>query len=355
MINTEKLKRVDDFLNRMIDDEQIPGAVYGIINENETIAENALGMAHKKLAIPMHQETLFDIASLTKVCATLPGILLLIEEGLLELDDPVKRFFPDAFSAKLTIRHLLTHTSGLPAHIPFYSLGLSKEQVKDFIIGRSSVIGYDINPGEKVVYSDLNFILLGFLIEKMAGKPLDVFAKQYIYDPLSMSQTGFNPEVDKEKVAPTEFIQDKNDYQWGTVHDENAGHLQGVSGHAGVFSNLVDLKKYVRMLLQSGLDESGHSFLSPTILAESRRNYTESLNLNRGLGWQLADDSFSPLGYFLSRKSYGHTGFTGTSFWIDPEHKLGVILLTNRVHISRDINMNRVRRIFHNLVAAAIE
>lgn len=347
MFNKNQLQKIDSFLLSQVEANQIPGAVYGIVTKDDTIAENAVGLAHKELNIPMQIDTVFDLASLTKVCATTPGILLLIEDGLIDIDDPVKRFFPETLSSDLTIKHLLTHTSGLPPHIPFYKLGMSKENVLQFIIS------CDADPGKKVIYSDLNFILLGLVIEKVSGMMLDEFARKRVYEPLGMTQTGFNLNVEKENVAPTEWIEATEDYQWGAVHDENAYHLGGVSGHAGLFSNLADLKTYVQMLLNDGVAETGDRFLSTVILRESRRNYTQSLNLSRGLGFQLVDDEFSPLGYFLSKNSYGHTGFTGTSFWIDPDREIGVIILSNRVHISRTINMNRIRRVVHNIVASA--
>jgi serine-type D-Ala-D-Ala carboxypeptidase len=348
LVNQKGLEKIDTFLLSQVEAGQIPGAVYGIVSKDDTIAENAVGFAHKELRIPMQLDTVFDLASLTKVCATTPGIFLLIEEGLIDLDDPIKRFFPETLSSDLTIKHLLTHTSGLLPHIPFYKLGLSKDKVLEFIIH------CDANLGQKVVYSDLNYILLGFIIEKVSGMGLAEWVKAKIYDPLGMSRTGFNLTIDKEKVAPTEWVEEKNEYQWGAVHDENAYHLGGVSGHAGLFSNLTDLKSYAQMLLRDGLTETGEKVISSAVLRESRRNYTESLNLNRGLGWQLVDSEYSPLGYFLSKESYGHTGFTGTSLWIDPEREIGVIILSNRVHISRAINMNRIRRVVHNIAASAL-
>lgn len=349
MLDSNRVAKIDRFLSVMIQERQIPGAVYAIVTKNETLAENVIGYAHKDFKLPMRLDTLFDLASLTKVYATLPGILLLMEEGVIDLDDPVKRFFPTAVNGELTIKHLLTHTSGLPSHKPFYKMGLSKKQILDYILKCPSI------PGEQVVYSDLNFILLGFLIEELSGLPLDKFSEEYVFKPLGMTETGFNLQAVKERFAPTEWIEEEQTYRWGEVHDENAFHMGGVSGHAGLFSTLADLKKYVQMWLNDGKTETGAAFLAPAVMQASRRNYTRHLNLNRGLGWQLVDDEYSPLGYLLSKDSYGHTGFTGTSIWIDPDRQIGVILLTNRVHISRAINMNRVRRVFHNLVAISIK
>lgn len=344
----ENFHKVDQFIHRMIDENQIPGAVYSVFSTKETLMENAIGSTHKDLHIKMGLDTVFDLASLTKVCATLPSIFILIDQGLIDLDDPIQRFYPEAINPNITIKHLLTHTSGFTWHIPFFKYGWTKEQVKKYILTSGAI------PGREVTYSDLNFILLSFLVEDITGCPFDEFTTTRVFAPLGMTETGFNPAFPKERMAPTEYRPEKSTYDWGEVHDENANHLGGVSGHAGLFSTLIDLKKYVRMLLKDGIIENGDDFLSKAVLKTSQRNFTESLNLNRGLGWQLVDEASSPLGYFLSPKSYGHTGFTGTSFWIDPELELGVILLTNRVHISREVNMNRVRRLFHNVVASTI-
>lgn len=341
-------QKVDQVLNRMVQENQIPGAVYSVFSANETLIENAIGLAHRDLSIKMSLNTVFDLASLTKVCATLPSIFLLIEQGLIDLDDPLQKFYPEAINPYITIRHLLTHSSGLTWHIPFYKYGWSKEQVKKFILTTGG------HPDQEVTYSDLNFILLGFLVEELTGSRLDDFTTHHVFHRVGMMETGFNPSFPKERIAPTEFRPEKNAYDWGIVHDENADHLGGISGHAGLFSTLFDLKKYVRMLLRDGINDEGQRFLSKAILKTSQRNFTGSLNLKRGLGWQLVDEKESPLGYLLSPRSYGHTGFTGTSFWVDPELELGFVLLTNRVHISREVNMNRVRRLFHNVVASSV-
>jgi len=348
MIDMTHKEKIDRFLEEMVRENQFPGAVYAIVTERETLAENAIGFSHRVLNIPMSLNTIFDMASLTKVCVTTPAILLLIQEGKIDIDDPVKRYFSQCLNGELTIRHLLTHTSGLMWHMPFYQYGWNKEEIKDYILKSR------VHPGIQVEYSDLNFILLGFLIEQVTGQTLDEFVRERIFSPLGMRDSGFNPNFEKEKMAPTEYIQDKKDYQWGTVHDENAAHLGGVSGHAGLFSSLQDMKIYCQMILRNGRKESGELFLSEAILKESRRNYTKALNLSRGLGWQLVDDTFSPLGHFLSKQSFGHTGFTGTSIWMDPERKIAAILLTNRVYFGREINSNRFRRVFHNLIAASL-
>ncbi|MFD2615994.1 serine hydrolase domain-containing protein [Terrilactibacillus laevilacticus] len=348
MINNDDLtKKIDAFLLSMINTRQIPGAVYSVFTKDETIVENALGLAHKDKKIEMNLDTLFDLASLTKVCATLPSLLLLVEKGLINFDDPLTHFFPNSINRNLTIKNLLTHTSGYIASVAFYNKSWNKDQILKYLLE------VPIESNKNVIYSDLNFILLGFLIEKISQQSLDVFSKRNIYQRLEMYQTSFNPKVDINKIAPTEWLRDKKDYQWGKVHDENAFNLNGVSGHAGLFSNLKDLKIYARMLLNEGTTRSGKRFLSSEILKSSRNNYTRNLNANRGLGWQLIDDNM-PTGNFLSKSSYGHTGFTGTSMLIDPNRKIGIILLTNRVHICRQINMNRIRKNFYDIVLAEL-
>lgn len=343
------IQLVDNFLEEMIQQKQIPGVVYAVVNQKQTIAENAIGLSHITEHIPMTLNKSFDLASLTKVCATLPSVFLLIGKGLIDIDDPVNRYFPETNSSKLKLRHLLTHTSGFVASFPFYKYKMTKEQVQSFILSQNC------EPDRKVTYSDLNFILLGMLIERVIGKPLDQFAIENIYRPLGMTKTTFNPSQELSSIAPTEWLASEGKFQWGEVHDENANYFGGVSGHAGLFSNLHDLKIYVQMLLNNG-KTSANSYLIPSgILQASHRNYTATMNEDRGLGWALAESPGSSAGFVLSPKSYGHTGFTGTSFWIDPERDMGFILLTNRVHINRQIDMTRIRKIFHTLVISEIQ
>lgn len=336
--------KVNQFLQSLVDQGQIPGAVYAVLDQQRTFALNAVGFSHVQKKIPMNTNILFDLASLTKVVATLPCLFKLVEEGLIDFDDSVERFFPEVVNKNLTLRHLLTHTSGYAPSIPFYQYGWSKRQILDYLLTQ------EVKLGQKVVYSDLNFILLGFLIEKITKTSLDVISREQVFKPLGMKRTRFCPNEKCRKIAPTEWMNNEQKFCWGIVHDENARYLNGVSGHAGLFSDIEDLSIYVRMLLNNGFTENHCYFFSPSLLKASRQNYTSQLQLNRGFGWQLNESFCSPAGYLASPESFGHTGFTGTSFWIDPEKKIATILLTNRIHISRDINMNRIRRIFHNIV-----
>ncbi len=304
-------------------------------------------MANK---IRMTEDTIFDLASLTKVTATLPAIMQIQEKGLLDLDDPVYHYLPqfEKNHHELTIKHLLTHTSGFQPEIKFYLLNASKQQAIDII---SEI--RDRKPVEnEVIYSDLNYILLGRIVERIVNMPLDSYTSKNIYNPLGMQNTYFNPpDYEKNRIAATEYMDSIQDYQWGKVHDENTFHFGGVSGHAGLFSTAEDLSIYARMLLCGGIHDE-KKILFDRSIELSTKSFTKNLNLNRGLGWQLYEpSSFS--GQFL-QDGFGHTGFTGTSIWLSKKQDLAVIFLTNRVYFGRGTSIHRLRKIVHNLIALTI-
>lgn len=343
--------KVYDFLNKQVQEEHIPGVVVGVTTTEKTIYKHAFGYAHHEKKIPMAKETIFDLASLTKVVATLPAVLQLLDKGELDLDDSVATYFPQ-FEEKhrdITIKHLLTHTSGLQSEIKFYQRNITKSDTVDFI----AQIEEKKKTGEQVIYSDLNFMLLGSLIEKLTGMSLADYVEKYIYEPLRMENTYFNPSKDDlNRIAATEYIESLNDYQWGKVHDENAFHFGGISGHAGLFSSVEDLSRFARMILNGGVHKKNR-ILSSQSIELSSKSYTNNLNLNRGLGWQLYDaPTFS--GQYL-QDGFGHTGFTGTSIWFSKKQHFAVILLTNRVHFGRQIDISRLRRIVHNLIALEMD
>lgn len=339
--------KVSEFLKKEVQEEHIPGVVVGVTTAKETIYQQAFGYAHYSKKIPMTKETIFDLASLTKVIATLPSILQLLDRGELDLDDSFAYYFPQfkKYHGELTIKHLLTHTSGFQPEIKFYQKDISKNKTVSFI----SKIKDKKKTGNQVIYSDLNFMLLGSLVEKLTGMSLAEYATKFIYEPLGMKKTYFNPPKEElDHIAPTEYIESLNDFQWGKVHDENAHYFGGISGHAGLFSNLEDLFLFARMILNEGIHKESR-ILSSQSIALSSESFTKNLNLNRGLGWQLYDTpSFS--GQFL-QNGFGHTGFTGTSIWFSKEKHYAVILLTNRVHFGRKTDISRLRRIVHNLIA----
>lgn len=343
-----------NFLQREIDLEHIPGAVIHVSYEGKTVLQKAIGnrvvFPDKQ---PMELNTVFDLASLTKVVATLPIILKLLENGLIRLDDRAAFFLPEFEKngkETITIRHLLTHTSGLPAHIPFHLEALHTEQILQRIYGQELVA----QPGERVIYSDLGLITLYKIIETLTGEKFEAYVKKEIFDSLNMKETGFNPSFERNRYAATEYSEKLGEYKNGIVHDENTESMGGISGHAGLFSTIHDLANFTKMIENNGMFE-GKRVLSEASIALSRKNYTPFDSEYRGLGWILKSPAFSSCGDFFSSSSYGHTGFTGTSIWFDPRIKLHVILLTNRVHFGRQDAILRLRPRLHNIIRTSLD
>lgn len=339
--------RIEESLER----GEIPGAA-AVVGWGGREASFCAGDAVKteELMIPASVETIYDCASLTKVVVTLPLVLRLIDRGEVGLDDPVSRYLGDFAAegkADVTVRHLLTHTSGLPAHVKLYGHGWTREQIVAEVMRQPK--GYAT--GTQMVYSDLGFIALGELAAAVYGCPLDEAARRYVFEPLGMAESLFCPgEELRPRIAATEFVPEEGAYRWGAVHDENAYAMGGVSGHAGLFSTASDLAKYARMWLNGG-----DGLLSERIVSCAVRSHTQGLpEANRGLGWVLKGDRWDASGERMSARSYGHTGFTGTSLWIDPELGLYAVLLTNRVHFGREQSVARLRREFHDAAAAAV-
>jgi serine-type D-Ala-D-Ala carboxypeptidase len=324
-----------------------PGAVTAVVFRGDLVLRQAVGLAaHRPAPRTASPETIYDLASLTKVVATTPLILQAAADGRLGLDDPLAAHIPDfPRSSGITLRHLLTHTSGLPAWIPFYL----EESGYDAIVRRAAAVPRAAPPGAQVTYSDLGFILLGEVARRALGAPLDILARTRLFIPLGMTDTGYLPAPDtRERIAPTEdgtAIEQgmageagrryrwRRRLIWGEVHDSNAYAMGGVSGHAGVFGTADDLVAYARMWLAGGRGPRG-PLLSPALAQEATGPQVAGPAL-RGLGWALS----GPQGWWgdsLSPRAYGHTGFTGTALVVDPEHDLAIIFLTNAVHLGRD-------------------
>ena len=343
-------EKVIEFLQKEIDQKHIPGAVIQINHKGEIIFEEALGwrMDYEEKQESMQMDTVFDLASLTKVVATLPSKLKLLDEGEVGLNDKVSHFIPE-FSvnnkSEITLLQLLTHTSGLKSHRRFYQESISKEEVFEEIYKET----LEYEPGTKVIYSDLGFMLLSEIIEIVTSSKFEKFVTKEIFKPLEMNETAFLPKFSTDRYAATEFDSSLNTYKLGVVHDENANALGGVSGHAGLFSTLSDLNHYVSMQENEGIFK-GKRILSENVIQLSKKSLTTSLNERRGLGWQLKTDSETSCGDYFSEKSFGHTGFTGTSIWFDPTVDLSVILLKNRVHYGRESHILRLRPRLHNII-----
>lgn len=346
-------EKVLRFLQKEIDLKHIPGAVIHVSHQGNVVLQETIGCrAVFPEEAPMKLDTVFDLASLTKVVATLPVILKLLDDGEIRLDDRVAYFLP-AFGGNgkedVTIRHLVTHTSGLPAHIEYFKENLNAEQILECICNQS----LENAIGSKVIYSDLGLITLYHVIEKITGERFEDHVGSEIFMPLGMMETSFNPAFDKNRYAVTEYSEKLQGYKVGIVHDENTESMGGISGHAGLFSTVQDMAKFARMIEQNGVWD-GKRILSEAALQLSRKNYTSFDKEYRGLGWILKSPTYSSCGEYFSDASYGHTGFTGTSIWFDPEIELHVILLTNRVHFGRNPAILRLRPRLHNLIRGCL-
>ena len=273
------------------------------------------------------------MASLTKVIGLTTAMMLLVESGQVDLEAPVQRYIAE-FSGPgkevVTLRHLLTHSSGLPAWRPLYKEADGPAAALALAIATP----LDTTPGLRMVYSDLGAIILGEVVARISGQPFDVFLRERVFEPLGMSETMFRPPVSlRDRIAPTEIDPWRQRHLRGEVHDENAFALGGVSAHAGLFSTGRDLARIARMFLGGGMLD-GRRFLSTATIDRFTAVQDSALS-HRALGWETPNGTNSG-GHYMSRRSFGHTGFTGTSFWVDRDRGLFVILLTNRVNPTRE-------------------
>ncbi len=351
------LERLAELLERAVRDGEVPGAVALVARHGHVLFHQAFGWAQQvPEREPMRLETRFDVASLTKVVATTPAILLLVEEGVLRLQDRVVHHLPE-FAAdeaagereRVELRHLLTHCSGLPAWRPFYTAGESLSERMAALYATPLV-----HPvGRHFVYSDVGFLLLGEIVRRAAGMPLDEFCRRRLFEPLGMHNTGFCPPPgDAARCAATEIYDGV--VTRGRVHDENAAALGGVCGHAGLFSTAADLARYCQMLLNGG-EYGGKRLLSPLSVRLMLSPQSPCLGSARGLGFDLHSAYASIRGDLLPTGSGGHSGFTGTSLWIDRDLGLFIVLLTNAVHPDRGRTAVRLRSRVSNVVAATLE
>ncbi|MFP4460964.1 MAG: serine hydrolase domain-containing protein [Thermotogota bacterium] len=317
-----------------------PGVVIGVSDSSNTLYSEAFGTLEEKT--PTTLETLYDIASLTKVTSTLPAILKLIQAGDIDLFDKVSDYI-EFTDHETLIWHLLTHTSGMPP----YSAAYQYKSNRDEILREIKLELFKDAPGKQVVYSCLNYILLMTIVEKVTGNFKD-YVNNELFKPLDMNYTGYKPN-DNTHTAPTSLRNGK--LLQGEPDDELAFYLGGISGNAGVFSNVPDLLKYTREILNP------HKVFSKQIIQTSTRRWTRGITGDeKGLGWMHYTFASSG-GSLLSSKAFGHTGFTGTSMWIDPENDLAIVILANRCFYSRHertAEMLRFRRRISNRLVSAI-
>lgn len=326
--------RLDSIIAAAIADGASPGAAVAVGRNGRLAYQRGYGRLdwNDPQSAPVTEHTLYDMASLTKVIATTTTAMILEEGGQLDIERTVVSYLPEFNApdkASITIRQLLTHRGGLEAFAALYKTFRGREQYLQQINLRPLANP----PGSKTVYSDWDMILLQLVIERITGTTLDAFVAQRVFQQLGMTDTRFSPPPElKPRIAPTEIDSTRGGLLRGIVHDENAWALGGVSGHAGLFSSAADVAIFAQMTLNGG-EYNGVRLLKPTTVARwTARQGKES---SRALGWD-SPSAGSSAGHYFSPRSFGHTGFTGTSIWIDPEKQLFVILLTNRVNPTRD-------------------
>ena len=361
----DEFRRFDpvlDYLRSQVD-SAFPGAVIVIGGANQNIVVSAVGHYGVDDGRPVTAATVYDLASLTKVIGLTTAVMILVDSGKIDLDAPVQRYVPafqGAGKERVTIRHLLTHSSGMPAWRPLYAETATREQALA-LVDTTPLLR---QPGDTFVYSDLGAIVLTQAVEAITGQRVNDFLQARVFGPLEMESTRFLPPEDwRDHIAPTE-----NDttfrHRWlrGEVHDENAGRLGGVSGHAGLFSSGPDLTRFAAWLLElrRGALSAGWQpgVNAPAISAKTVRAFTTRQNIpagsSRALGWDTPSEN-SSAGTKMGPNAFGHTGFTGTSIWFDPDKNVFIILLTNRVNPTRaNTKILQVRRRVADLVNDAL-
>lgn len=363
---------IDQLLADSIERSEIPGAVYLLAEGKEVRLHRAVGQAVMPCiecpeGYPTLLDTIYDVASLTKPLITTLLLVKAVENGLLSFDDPIYKFFPEfnrEDKVKITVRQLATHSAGFPAWQPLYILVKDKTQVINFIAEQPLLY----EPSKKVIYTDLGFIILGKLLEAIFGNPLDQIASEEIFIPLGLASTFFNPpkrlrwqiaasergnKFEKAMAADVgaNYQKWRNELIWGEVHDTNALFLGGITGHAGLFSTALDIYKIAKEFLR------GSRLLKEESLLLFSRNFTLGCQDARSIGWAVTTDENgdeTSAGRALQASSFGHTGFTGVSLWIEPDKERIYILLTNRTHpVYKEFNANELRRRFHTIAQKA--
>ncbi len=340
----EGLAAVDRLLEQAIADGAFPGAVVAVGHRGRLAHLRAYGhLTYDPGAAPVAPETIYDLASLTKVVATTTVAMTLVDQGRLDLDAPVQSYLPrfvGADKGRVTVRHLLTHSSGIDWWAPLYQEITSRADALERIYGMDLIAA----PGSAMKYSDLGVLLLGEILERVAGEPLEQLARERVFAPLGMTETGWRPDPARlGSIAPTEIDPWRGRLVHGEVHDENAAAMGGVAPHAGLFGTAGDLARFAQMMLWEGVYDHRRIVSRRTVELFTRRADLPP-GSSRAVGWDTKSPTGSSAGTLFSPISYGHTGFTGTSLWIDPERELFVVLLTNRVHPTRENQKIRALR-----------
>lgn len=342
----ENTIQIKDFLNGHISGHACPGVVASLCDAESTIFTHVAG--YQQLTpevLPMQETSLFDLASVSKIVSTTISAARLKDAGALQYEKPLRYYLPKPGNyGDVSILHLLTHSGGFIAEKRLDEHTNAPEDVLSYILGLPPLA----QPGIRYEYSCFGFIVLGKVLELVYGDSLDVIASKEVFSPLKMHTTLYNPlqaGVKKKTIVATEYDKQSDSILVGSVHDENARYLGGVAGNAGVFSTIGDMSKICTMLLRDGASDTG-TFISHERIQEFSTDFTPTLEAGRGVGFLLGGRGGAPAG----KGTYGHTGFTGTSIWIDPTQKVAAILLTNRVHPSRNNQvLLPLRKKFHEL------
>ena len=332
---------VKQVLDRALRDSAFPGAIAVVGTRSRIVAEYAVGHLDWAPTPPPDDRTLWDLASLSKVVGLTSGIMQLVDQGRVALDAPVQHYFPKwtgPHKELVTVRHLLTHSSGLPAFKAYDEITHDPDSLAKLMFATQ----LDTLPGVRMVYSDIGAYMLGRILEKVTGQTLDAYLHEHVFEPAGMHDTQYKPDPSLiPRIAPTEFDPRRGGLVRGKVHDERAYYLGGVSAHAGIFSDAHDLARFARMYLNGGVIDGTRILPEAQIRAFTR--YVDSTFSDRGIGWQKPDlpgmrfayPSSAWAGRHMSSSAFGHTGFTGTSIAIDPANDLFIILLSNRVDPTR--------------------
>lgn len=330
---------ITEYLDGLVKNRLVPGGVLLVLQNEKEIFHEAFGEYDNNVSkVPFRKDTIFDIASLTKVVATLPATLRLITLNQISLEDRVRKFFPEFKYDHIKIEHLLRHNSGLPADLSFCPRDEERDVIKEVF-----TVDLQYETGAKSVYSDIGMIILGKILEKVSEKRLDDFVREEIFRPYDMIDTDYGVNNNElHRTASTELFKGK--YVHGEVHDEKAFQLNGVSGSAGVFSTAKDIGKYAQYCLYP----EKQSVIDPELFKKSH----QSVINQRGLSFQVWDGKEPALscGSEWPIGSYGHTGFTGTSLWIDPMNEIIVVFLTNVVQFGRDHQLMKIRKQLHTMI-----
>ena len=329
---------IQHVLDRAERDSAFPGAIAVVGDRTHVIARYAVGHLDWAPSPAPDDRTLWDLASLTKVIGLTSGIMQLVAQGRISLDAPVQRYLPAWVGQnkdRVTIRHLLTHTSGLPAFKPYDEITHDPDSLAKLMFATP----LDTTPGAKMVYSDIGAWTLGRTLETVTGQTLDAYLHDHVFVPAGMDDTEYKPPASLiPRIAPTEIDPRRGGLVRGKVHDERAYYLGGVSAHAGLFSDTHDLTRFAQMYLNGGAISGVQVLPRDEIFV-----FTTRLVQDRALGWQKPDGANSA-GHLMSAAAFGHTGFTGTSIWMDPPRNIFIILLSNRVNPTRaNQKIGRVR------------